>query len=119
MLLIPAIDLKDGHCVRLKQGDMAQATTFSEAPADNAQKRCSPHPGDQPERRRQRRDDEGTGRGTYVPDALPPPQEPPPAAHTWTALNNTPKRQHRSTQEHFPISATPLRMTGRNISYLR
>ena len=29
MLLIPAIDLKDGHCVRLKQGDMAQATTFS------------------------------------------------------------------------------------------
>ena len=22
MLLIPAIDLKDGHCVRLKQGDM-------------------------------------------------------------------------------------------------
>jgi phosphoribosylformimino-5-aminoimidazole carboxamide ribotide isomerase len=32
MLLIPAIDLKDGHCVRLKQGDMAQSTTFSEAP---------------------------------------------------------------------------------------
>lgn len=32
MLLIPAIDLKDGHCVRLKQGDMAQATTFSEDP---------------------------------------------------------------------------------------
>lgn len=33
MLLIPAIDLKDGHCVRLKQGDMALATTFSEDPA--------------------------------------------------------------------------------------
>ena len=33
MLLIPAIDLKDGHCVRLKQGDMAQATTFGEDPA--------------------------------------------------------------------------------------
>src|SRR5687768_11772206 len=32
MLLIPAIDLKDGHCVRLKQGDMAQATIFSEDP---------------------------------------------------------------------------------------
>ena len=32
MLLIPAIDLKDGHCVRLKQGDMAQSTTFSEDP---------------------------------------------------------------------------------------
>ena len=33
MLLIPAIDLKDGHCVRLKQGDMDQATTFGEDPA--------------------------------------------------------------------------------------
>ena len=33
MLLIPAIDLKDGHCVRLKQGDMTDATTFSEDPA--------------------------------------------------------------------------------------
>lgn len=36
MLLIPAIDLKDGHCVRLKQGDMNQATTFSESPAEVA-----------------------------------------------------------------------------------
>jgi len=36
MLLIPAIDLKDGHCVRLKQGDMDQATTFSEDPAEMA-----------------------------------------------------------------------------------
>ncbi len=33
MLLIPAIDLKDGHCVRLKQGDMEQSTTFGEDPA--------------------------------------------------------------------------------------
>jgi phosphoribosylformimino-5-aminoimidazole carboxamide ribotide isomerase len=33
MLLIPAIDLKDGHCVRLQQGDMKLATTFSEEPA--------------------------------------------------------------------------------------
>ena len=33
MLLIPAIDLKDGQCVRLKQGDMAQATTFGDDPA--------------------------------------------------------------------------------------
>ena len=32
MLLIPAIDLKDGHCVRLKQGDMDQSTTFGEEP---------------------------------------------------------------------------------------
>jgi phosphoribosylformimino-5-aminoimidazole carboxamide ribotide isomerase len=33
MLLIPAIDLKDGHCVRLEQGDMNKATVFSEDPA--------------------------------------------------------------------------------------
>src|SRR5512134_2254233 len=33
MLLIPAIDLKDGHCVRLKQGAMDDATVFSEDPA--------------------------------------------------------------------------------------
>lgn len=32
MLLIPAIDLKDGHCVRLKQGAMDDATVFSENP---------------------------------------------------------------------------------------
>ena len=32
MLLIPAIDLKDGHCVHLKQGDMGQSTTFGEDP---------------------------------------------------------------------------------------
>jgi phosphoribosylformimino-5-aminoimidazole carboxamide ribotide isomerase len=36
MLLIPAIDLKDGRCVRLKQGDMADATVFSEDPAKMA-----------------------------------------------------------------------------------
>ena len=33
MLIIPAIDLKDGHCVRLKQGAMDQATVFSDDPA--------------------------------------------------------------------------------------
>ncbi|MGH8618088.1 MAG: 1-(5-phosphoribosyl)-5-[(5-phosphoribosylamino)methylideneamino]imidazole-4-carboxamide isomerase [Burkholderiales bacterium] len=33
MLIIPAIDLKDGKCVRLKQGEMADATVFSEDPA--------------------------------------------------------------------------------------
>jgi phosphoribosylformimino-5-aminoimidazole carboxamide ribotide isomerase len=32
MQLIPAIDLKDGHCVRLIQGDMDQSTTFGEDP---------------------------------------------------------------------------------------
>ena len=33
MLIIPAIDLKDGHCVRLRQGVMEGATVFSEDPA--------------------------------------------------------------------------------------
>ena len=32
MLIIPAIDLKDGRCVRLKQGDMGSATVFGEDP---------------------------------------------------------------------------------------
>jgi len=32
MLLIPAIDLKDGRCVRLRQGDMQSETVFSEDP---------------------------------------------------------------------------------------
>ena len=36
MLLIPAIDLKDGRCVRLKQGDMNAETVFSEDPAATA-----------------------------------------------------------------------------------
>ena len=36
MLIIPAIDLKDGQCVRLKQGLMEQATVFSESPAEQA-----------------------------------------------------------------------------------
>lgn len=37
MLIIPAIDLKDGHCVRLKQGVMEDATVFSEDPGAMAQ----------------------------------------------------------------------------------
>ena len=37
MQIIPAIDIKDGHCVRLKQGDMHSATVFSEDPAAMAQ----------------------------------------------------------------------------------
>ena len=36
MLIIPAIDLKDGQCVRLKQGLMDQATVFSDHPANMA-----------------------------------------------------------------------------------
>jgi phosphoribosylformimino-5-aminoimidazole carboxamide ribotide isomerase len=36
MLIIPAIDIKDGQCVRLKQGDMSDATVFSEDPVSMA-----------------------------------------------------------------------------------
>jgi phosphoribosylformimino-5-aminoimidazole carboxamide ribotide isomerase len=38
MLLIPAIDLKDGQCVRLQQGDMNASTTFGEDPAAMARR---------------------------------------------------------------------------------
>jgi len=38
MLIIPAIDLKDGQCVRLKQGEMASATVFSTDPAAMARR---------------------------------------------------------------------------------
>ncbi|HEX6720453.1 MAG TPA: 1-(5-phosphoribosyl)-5-[(5-phosphoribosylamino)methylideneamino]imidazole-4-carboxamide isomerase [Burkholderiaceae bacterium] len=38
MLLIPAIDLKDGKCVRLEQGDMQTATTFGDNPAAMARR---------------------------------------------------------------------------------
>lgn len=36
MILYPAIDLKNGQCVRLRQGDMAQVTVFSDDPAAQA-----------------------------------------------------------------------------------
>jgi phosphoribosylformimino-5-aminoimidazole carboxamide ribotide isomerase len=36
MILYPAIDLKEGRCVRLLRGDMAQATVFNDSPADQA-----------------------------------------------------------------------------------
>ena len=36
MLVIPAIDLKDGQCVRLRQGKMNESTVFSESPVDMA-----------------------------------------------------------------------------------
>jgi phosphoribosylformimino-5-aminoimidazole carboxamide ribotide isomerase len=36
VILFPAIDLKDGQCVRLEQGDMARATIFNEDPAAQA-----------------------------------------------------------------------------------
>ena len=62
MLLIPAIDLKDGHCVRLQQGDMEDATTFGEDPAAMARalarsRRAAPAPG-RPERRLRRQAEE-------------------------------------------------------------
>jgi phosphoribosylformimino-5-aminoimidazole carboxamide ribotide isomerase len=38
MLLIPAIDLKDGKCVRLQQGDMSASTTFGDDPAAMARR---------------------------------------------------------------------------------
>jgi phosphoribosylformimino-5-aminoimidazole carboxamide ribotide isomerase len=37
LILFPAIDLKDGVCVRLEQGDMARATVFNRDPAAQAQ----------------------------------------------------------------------------------
>ncbi|MGI9381275.1 MAG: 1-(5-phosphoribosyl)-5-[(5-phosphoribosylamino)methylideneamino]imidazole-4-carboxamide isomerase [Methyloligellaceae bacterium] len=36
MILFPAIDLKDGACVRLKLGDMDQATVFNDDPGEQA-----------------------------------------------------------------------------------
>jgi phosphoribosylformimino-5-aminoimidazole carboxamide ribotide isomerase len=38
MLIIPAIDLKDGKCVRLRQGDMDKETVFSDDPVAMAGK---------------------------------------------------------------------------------
>lgn len=38
MIIFPAIDLKDGRCVRLKRGDMADATVFNDDPADQARR---------------------------------------------------------------------------------
>ena len=37
MLVIPAIDLKEGQCVRLRQGDMSDSTVFSDDPVAMAQ----------------------------------------------------------------------------------
>ncbi len=36
MLVIPAIDLKDGQCVRLRQGKMEESTVFSDDPIEMA-----------------------------------------------------------------------------------
>ena len=36
LLLIPAIDLKDGQCVRLRQGNLSDVTVFSNDPGEMA-----------------------------------------------------------------------------------
>ena len=36
VILYPAIDLKDGQCVRLLHGDMDKVTVFNDSPADQA-----------------------------------------------------------------------------------
>ena len=38
VILFPAIDLKDGHCVRLKRGEMESATIFNDDPAAQAKR---------------------------------------------------------------------------------
>jgi phosphoribosylformimino-5-aminoimidazole carboxamide ribotide isomerase len=38
MILYPAIDLKDGQCVRVVRGDLATATVFNPSPADQARR---------------------------------------------------------------------------------
>jgi len=38
MLIIPAVDLKDGKCVRLKQGELQRETVFSRSPAEVAKR---------------------------------------------------------------------------------
>lgn len=38
MLIIPAIDIKDGRCVRLKQGKMDEETVYSDSPVDMAKR---------------------------------------------------------------------------------
>src|SRR5687768_3025362 len=38
MQILPAIDLRDGKCVRLRQGDYAQETIFSDEPAEMARR---------------------------------------------------------------------------------
>ena len=55
VILFPAIDLKDGRCVRLVQGDMEQATVFSDDPAAQAASFEAPRLRMAPRRRSRRR----------------------------------------------------------------
>src|SRR5205823_264587 len=41
VILYPAIDLKDGQCVRVIRGDLGQATVFNPDPADQARAWCA------------------------------------------------------------------------------
>jgi len=41
MIVYPAIDLREGRCVRLEQGDMSQETVFADDPVDAAQRWAS------------------------------------------------------------------------------
>ena len=43
MILFPAVDLKNGQCVRLEQGDMARATVFNLDPAAQARAFAAAH----------------------------------------------------------------------------
>ena len=38
MKIIPAIDIQNGNCVRLRQGDFSQETIFNNSPLDIAEK---------------------------------------------------------------------------------
>ncbi len=42
MILYPAIDLKDGKCVRLLRGEMSAATVFGDDPAAQALHMAAP-----------------------------------------------------------------------------
>ncbi len=37
MIVYPAIDIREGHCVRLVEGDFARETVFGDNPAEMAQ----------------------------------------------------------------------------------
>ena len=46
MLVIPAIDLKEGKCVRLREGKMDEETIFSDDPLSTCLLYTSPSPRD-------------------------------------------------------------------------
>ena len=41
MKIIPAIDIQNGNCVRLRQGDFSQETIFNNSPLDIAKNKSS------------------------------------------------------------------------------